>query len=309
MELNNGTTVTESIVEDSKFSSLLIQTVGKHGLIVFETESTIDARPCSLIVASTLSTGGTIGTLKLPLSKKILHVEGNIQCEKVEAMAALCDLPMDSNKIRYLSFVSINDNKEEELEPDVFLTDQHGRDKVTEIIELEDVDVVIFHTLLTGANYFLSKAGAEKDMLSWLRHWRRRGVAVIIFAETGCKGMPILKSMADVVLSVTPATNHFDAPINIDCTKYPAYEVDRPQPFCLSLSTEQDNKWSVNQVQDPDQTLNLIIKMAEYNVTQTDIGKVVGMEQYQISRLLKRAENDGLISRDDSRVRRVGIMQ
>jgi len=286
----------------------LAKTIEKHGLIVFETESAIDARPCSLVVASKLSTGGTFGTLNLPPSKKILYVEGDIPCEEVETMAESCTLPIDQSKVRYFSYFSVNSGKEDDGEVEAFLIDQHGRDRVSETIELEKADVVIIHTLLTASNYFLSKAGTEKEILSWIRQWRRRGVTVILFAESSCKGMPILKSMADVVLSVTPAANHFDAPINVECTKSPAYEIDRPQPFCLSLSTEQDGKWSVTQVKDPEQTLKLIIDMAEYNVTQAEIGKVVGMEQYQISRLLKRAEADGLIIRDGSRVRRARNM-
>jgi hypothetical protein len=308
MEQKNLVDIMESRNEDNKFSDLLTKTVEKHGLIVFETESAIDARPCSLVVASTLSAGGTFGTLNLPPSKKILYVEGDIPCEDVQAMAESCTLPIDQSKVRYFSFFSINSGKEDAGEVEAFLIDQHGRDKVSEAIELEKADVVIIHTLLTASNYFLSKAGTEKDILSWIRQWRRRGVTVVLFAESSCKGMPILKSMSDVVLSITPAANHFDAPINVECIKFPAYEIDRPQPFCLSLSTEQDGKWSVTQVKDPEQTLKLIIDMAEYNVTQAEIGKVVGLEQYQISRLLKRAEADGLIIRDGSSVKRVRNM-
>lgn len=308
MEQNTLTGLNQIKNEDSMFSDLLTKTVEKHGLIVFETERAIDARPCSLVVAAVLSTGGTFGTLNLPPSKKILFVEGDIPCEEVEVMAESYALSIDHEKIKYLSFFSINSEKEDDGEVEAFLIDQHGRDKVTEAIELESVDVVIIHTLLTASNYFLSKAGTEKEILSWIRQWRRRGVTVILFAESSCKGMSILKSMADVVLSITPATNHFDAPINVECSKYPAYEIDRPKPFCLSLSTEQDGKWSVTQVKDPEQTLKLIIDMAEYNVTQAEIGKVVGMEQYQISRLLKRAETDGLIIRDGSSVKRVRNM-
>lgn len=311
MEQNTLTGLNQTKNEDLKFSDLLTKTVEKHGLIVFETESTIDARPCSLVVASVLSTGGTFGTLNLPPSKKILYVEGDIPCEEVEAMAESCTLPIDQDKIKYLSFFSVNSDKEDDGEVEAFLIDQHGRDKVTEAIELESADVVIIHTLLTASNYFLSKAGTEKEILSWIRQWRRRGVTVILFAESSCKGMSILKSMADVVLSITLAANHFDAPINVECSKYPAYEIDRPKPFCLSLSTEQDGKWSVTKVKSPEQTLNLIIGMIEYNenVTQAEIGKFVGMEQYQISRILKRAETDGLIIRDGSRIRRARNMQ
>lgn len=311
MEQNTLTGLNQTKAEDLSFSNLLTKTVEKHGLIVFETESTIDARPCSLVVASKLSTGGTFGTLNLPPSKKILYVEGDIPREEVEAMAESCTLPIDQDKIKYLSFFSINSDKEDDGEVESFLIDQHGRDKVSETIELEKADVVIIHTLLTASNYFLSKAGTEKEILSWIRQWRRKGVTVILFAESSCKGMSILKSMADVVLSITPATNHFDAPINVECSKYPAYEIDSPKPFCLSLSTEQDGKWSVTKVKSPEQTLNLIIGMIEYNenVTQAEIGKFVGLEQYQISRLLKRAETDGLIIRDGSRIRRARNMQ
>lgn len=310
MEQKSLPAVNESRNDDSTFSELLTQAIEKHGLIVFETDSTIDARPCSLVVASKLSTGGAFGTFNLPSSEKILYVEGDIQCEEVHAMTESCILPINSDKLRIFSFFNINSSKEYEGEAEAFLIDQHGRDKVTEAIELERADVVIIHTLLTASNYFLSKAGTEKEILSWVRQWRRRGVTVILFAETSCKGMSILKSMADVVLSVTPATNHFDAPINIECTKYPAYEIDRPQPFCLSLSNEQENKWSVTQVKNPEQTLKLIIGIVELNknVTQADIGKAVGLEQYQISRLLKRAEADGLITKVGSRFKRVGSM-
>lgn len=311
MEQNTLTGLNQSKTADSKLSDLLTKTVEKHGLIVFETESTIDARPCSLVVASKLTTGGTFGTLILPPSKKILYVEGDISCEEVEAMAESCTLPIDQDKIKYLSFFSINSDKEDDGEVEAFLIDQHGRDKVSEAIELEKADVVIIHTLQTASNYFLSKAGTEKEILSWIRQWRRKGVTVILFAESSCKGMSILKSMADVVLSITPATIHFDAPINVECSKYPAYEIDRPKPFCLSLSTEQDGKWSVTKVKNPEKTLNLIIGMIELNenLTQAEIGKVVGMEQYQISRILKRAEMDGLIIRDGSRIRRTENMQ
>lgn len=225
-------------------------------------------------------------------------------------MAESCTLPIDRDKIKYLSFFSINSDKEDDGEVESFLIDQHGRDKVTEAIELESVDVVIIHTLLTASNYFLSKAGTEKEILSWIRQWRRRGVTVILFAESSCKGMSILKSMSDVVLSITLAANHFDAPINIECSKHPAYEMDRPKPFCLSLSTEQDGKWSVTKVKNPEQTLDLIIRMIEYdeNVTQAEIGKFVGLEQYQISRILKRAETDGHIIRIGSSVKRARTM-
>ena len=310
MEQKNQVDITKSRNEENKFSDVLTKTVEKHGLIVFETASAIDARPCSLVVTTTLSTGGTFGTLNLPSSEKILFVEGDIPCEEVEAMAESYTLPINQSKLRYFSFFSINSSKEDDGEVEAFLIDQHGRDKVSDAIELEKADVVVIHTLLPASNYFLSKAGTEKEILSWIRQLRRRGVTVILFAESGCKGMSILKSMADVVLSVTPAANHFDAPINIECTKYPAHEIDRPKPFCLSLSTEQDGKWSVTQVKDPEQTLDLIIRMVEFNenVTQAEIGKVVGLEQYQISRLLKRAEADGLIIRDGSSVKRVRSM-
>ena len=308
MKEKNVEDLTVTTPEKDGLSNVISNTVDKKGLVVFTIEKGIDARPSSLMLASRLSTGGTIGTLNVPLVEKILYVEGDTCKEEVEALADTSKVGMDRERVGFYSFTDVNKEKDGELEEEHFLTTEAGRNDVNEVIAKEKVDVVIVHTMQTNANFFLSKAGSEKDMLSWFRKTQRNDVALFVFAESGCKGLPVLKSMADVVVSISPAAALHDALINIDCIKYPAYEIEQPQSFCLSLVKEKDNSWDIQQVKNPDQTLNLVVEMAEYGMTQEKIADNFGLKQYQVSRMLRKAEIKGLIVKDGSRIKRVGNM-
>jgi len=295
-------------LEEDSLSDVLSNTVNQNGLVVFTIDKGIDARPSSLMLASRLSTGGTIGTFNIPLSEKILYVEGDACKEEVEALVDSSKINIDREKVGFYSFMDVNKEKDGELEEEHFLTTEAGRNSVTEVIAQEKVKTVIIHTMQTNANFFLSKSGSEKDMLSWFRKTQRGDVALFVFAESGCKGLPVLKSMADVIVAISPAAAPHDALINVECIKYPAYEINEPQPFCLSLAKEQDNTWDIQQVKNPDQTLNLVIEMAEYGMTQEKIAENFGMKQYQVSRMLRKAEAKGIIVKDPSGIKRVGNM-
>jgi hypothetical protein len=114
----------------------------------------------------------------------------------------------------------------------------------------------------------------------------------------------MLQSMADVVFEVAPAENQFDAPINISCIKRPSFEIEAPQPFCLSLSVNNEG-WTVTEKSDFNETLDLIISLLARGKKQWEIGDFIGLKQYQISRHLTKAEKMGLINRNDHPIRRI----
>lgn len=307
-----GTNVNDLTVvtpEKESFSDVLSNAVDKKRLVVFTIEKGIDARPSSLMLTSKLSTGGTIGTMNVPLAKKILYMEGDTCKEEVEALVDSSKIGIDRERVGFYSFTDVNKEEGAELEEEHFLTTEAGRNAVNKVIAEQKVDVTIVHTMQTNANFFLSKAGSEKEILSWIRKTQKNDVALFVFAESGCKGLPVLKSMADVIISISPAAALHDALINIEITKYPAYEIEQPQSFCLSLIKEKDNSWDIQQVKNPDQTLSLVVEMAEYGMTQEKIADNFGLKQYQVSRMLRKAEMKGLIVKDGSHIRRVGNMR
>lgn len=294
----------ETSISESKHphvtSNMLEQVINQNGLVVLSTEKLLDTRPLSLLMVSRLSTGQLLGGLSIPLMNGILHIEGQLGQKEVRNLFENSVLDYNRDKLHYFSFATLNNQKETQGEPDVFLADP--KCGVIEKVEKLGCDTVIIHNFATVSNYFLDDS--EKDSIKAVKKLQAKEAAVIVFVENGTKGSALLQSMADVVFEVTRANNNLDAPVNIACVKYPSFEIDPPKPFCLSLSMN-DGKWNVTEESDPDETLDLIITLACRGKTQVEIGDFIGLEQYQVSRLLKKAEVQGLIARNSRKVRRI----
>lgn len=294
----------KSIAVESKSptttSNMLEKVMHNHGLIVLDTEKHLDTHPMSLVIPAKLSTGQPLGEFSMPLMNGILHVEGQLGQEEVRNLMGSSSLDYDTEKIHFFVFATLNADKETLDENDVFLGNSSC--KVAAKVKELACDTVVIHNFATASNHFLD--GSEKDSIKAIKRLQAQKASVIVFVENGTKGSALLQSMADVVFDVTKAKNNLDAPVNVACTKHPSFEIDPPKPFCLSLSVN-NGKWTVTEEADPDETLDLVITSACRGKTQTEIGEYVGLQQYQVSRLLKRAEDQGLIIRNGRIVRRI----
>lgn len=284
----------------SKLSDMLWNVFDRHGLIAFVAEKFLDARPLSLVMASKLSSGQNLGAFALPEATGILYVEGELTSDDVQAVIEKSSLGHHPEKIHFFSFTSLNQQKETQEEKGIYLPDPENG--LAAKLKEKSCDVVILHNLATVSNYFLE--ASEKDALKEIKRLKDKNATVIVFVENGTKGSALLQSMADVVFEVAPAENHFDAPINISCIKKPSFEIEAPQPFCLSLSVNNDG-WTVTEETDPEETLDLIITLSARGKTQAEIGAFIGLQQYQVSRLLQKAEKMGLINRSGRTIRRI----
>lgn len=296
-QIEHETTISESNHSHGT-SSMLEKVINQNGLIIINTERLLITRPLSLVIAARLSTGHPLGGLSIPLMNGILHIEGQLGQKEVQSLFENSVLDYCPDKLHYFSFATLNGNKETLDEPDLYLADPNSG--ISAKVEELGGDTVIIHNFATVSNYFLDDS--EKDSIKAIKKLQAKNAAVIVFVENGTKGASLLMSMADIVFEVTKADNHFDAPINVVCIKYPPFEIEPPKPFCLSLSMEEDT-WAVTEVTDPDETLDLIINLTRRNRTQEEIGDVVGLKQYQISRLLKKAREDGLIAGTGRQIR------
>lgn len=298
----------ENLCSPQSQGNIISDVIIDKGLIVIETPKYLDTRPLSLVITSKLSSGGELGDFSIPAVQRSLYVEGQKPIEQLQKIISASDLPTKHEKIEFFSFASINATKETQTEEDIFLSHVKGPGLVEEKIRDKGVDVVIINNLAQVSNYFLT--GSEKNVLTFIRNTKRIGTALIVLVESGTKGLVVLKSMADLILTVTEIKTHVDAPIRVEFTKIPAYQIDRPQPFCLSLSSDKDGKWWVTPLEDSNKTLNLIIDMACYGtMTQEEIGTAVGLQQYQVSRILARAEEDGLIVKKGRHITRAKSKQ
>lgn len=283
-------------------SNILTKTINKPGLTVIVTPVLQDMRPFSLLLATTLAKGGEVGELEIPHVDGIIYVEGTEKEEDLVQMLEAFSLNTDLDHIHLLSFSTINSITEATVEDGIFLSDPHGRESVLKMAMTHGAKVVIIHTLATASNHFLS--GSEKDIYPFIRQLNHSGIGVVIFAEQGTKGITSLKSMADVVLDIACVDSAFDSVISIKCTNCQALGMKKPQPFCLSLSEEDDGQWTVTTVDDPQQIMNQAIAMACAEVTQEKIGAALGLEQYQVSRILSKALKKGLITKVGRKVSR-----
>ncbi len=283
-------------------SNILAKAINQSKLSVIVTPTNQDMRPFSLLFATTLAKGGEVGELEVPQVASTLYIEGNEQKEDLVRMIQAFSPNADLDYIHLLSFPTINRSAESAVEDGVFLSDPHGRDHAFKMAMTHEAKVVIIHTLATASNHFLS--GSEKDIYPFIRQLNHSGIGVVIFAEQGTKGMSYLKSVADVVLEIACVDSSFDSVISIECTKCQALGIRKLQPFCLSLSEGDDGQWTVTSVEDPQQIMNQAIAMACAEVTQEKIGAALGLEQYQVSRILSKALKKGLITKVGRKVSR-----
>lgn len=284
--------------QDLPLIGLLDPAASKYSLILVMVERLMDARPLSLVIASGLSTGDNFGDFSMAGARNILHVDGELPAADVQRFLESSALHYNPEKILFFSLATVNSNKEDEHELDLSLADIKSGLYAT--LEETGCDVAIIYNLATASNHFLNVS--EIDVLKAIQMIRRKA-NVIVFSERGGKGSSSLQSMADFVLEVSKAENHFDAPVNIACVKHPA-TVDL-KPFCLSLSCIEGGRWSVTQVNDADQLLDMVIDSACLGKTQSEIGNYLGLQQYQVSRLLTKAEKLGLIVRIGRTVKRI----
>jgi len=283
-------------------SNILTKAINKPGLTAIVTPTRQDMRPLSFYIAATLVEGGEIGELEVPQVDSTLYVEGAEKEEDLVRMLEASSLNTDLDHIHLLSFSTINSIAEATVEDGIFLNNPPGRESVLKMAMTHGAKVVIIHTLTTASNHFLS--GSEKDIYPFIRQLNHSGIGVVIFAEQGTKGVSYLKSIADVVLDIACVDSTFDSVISIECTKCQALGMKKPQPFCLSLSEEDDGQWTVTSVDDPQQIMNQAIAMACAEVTQEKIGAALGLEQYQVSRILSKALKKGLITKVGRKVSR-----
>lgn len=283
-------------------SNTMAKAINKPGLTVFVTPAHQDMSPSSIFLAATLTKGGEMGGLEVPQVDGIIYVEGTEKEEDLVQMLETFSLNTDLDHIHLLSFSTINSITESTVEDGIFLSAPPGRESVLKMAMTHGAKVVIIHTLATASNHFFS--GSEKDIYPFIRQLNHSGIGVVIFVEQGTKGISSLKSMADVVLDIACVDSAFDSVISIECTKCQALGMKKPQPFCLSLSEEDDGQWTVTSVDDPQQIMNQAIAMACAEFSQEKIGAALGLEQYQVSRILGKALKRGLITKVGRKVSR-----
>ena len=252
-----------------------------------------------LAIAQALSTGGALGDWKAHEAVNVLYVDGEMPPDLMNDRAS--GLNKGNDHLFFLNHLILFDRSGRVLN----ITNRDVQESLTGYCLAHSIKVLILDNLSTLASGMKeNEADAWEIVNTWLLDLRRRGVAVIIIHHAGRSGqMRGTSKREDNVFWIIALD---DMKKNADdkrgarfisyFTKPSRNTQDEVASYQWHFVTESNGQVTISRKLA--QSLDVFLRVIDSGITKHDeIADAMKLAGYEVSRMAKKAEDQGLLSR------------
>lgn len=272
----------------------------EQGLAMIYAKRGIGKTHIALSVGYAIACGGKVLKWEAPEPRRVLYVDGEMPAATIQERLFKIDQASDKQPLDASFFKLITPDLQDAGIRD--LSTYEGQSDINQY--LEDFDVLILDNLST-----LVRSGNENEAESWVavQEWvlslRKAGKSVIFIHHAGKggqqRGTSKKEDVLDTVITLKQpkdSSPQDGAKFEVHFEKSRGFDGDAAKPFETSLGTNTEGKqeWALREISDRD--LDKTLELHKDGLSVTEIAKEIGVNKSTISRWLKKAKQDGVVS-------------
>lgn len=272
----------------------------EQGLTMIYAKRGIGKTHIALSVGYAIACGGKVLKWAAPEPRRVLYVDGEMPAATMQERLSKIAQASDKQLFDPSFFKLITPDLQDAGIRD--LSTYEGQSDINQY--LENFDVLILDNLST-----LVRSGNENEAESWVavQEWvlalRKAGKSVIFIHHAGKggqqRGTSKKEDVLDTVINLKQpkdSSPQDGAKFEVHFEKSRGFDGDAAKPFETSLGTNTEGKqeWALREISDRD--LDKTLELHKDGLSVTEIAKEIGVNKSTISRWLKKAKQDGVVS-------------